>query len=95
MTTDPPNADDPVLYAQTVRDLDLVKVLGARLVDIFQHDKDTFTVGEEAIHVELAFDNGVLIFFEIGGDIVIQTPDGEQTRLSTRGRLDDAAEEAS
>ena len=87
MTLEPPAEDDPALYAVTVRDLDLQEAVGARILALFQHDKDAFTAGEDDIFIDFALDNGWVVRC-FAPSILIEKPTGEHVRLGARREID-------
>ena len=81
--------EHPVLYAETIRDLDLVLTCGARIVGLTQHDKDEYLETGET-YMELHLDTGDVL--RLYGTVQIEHPDGSVTTFGTRTALADDGE---
>ena len=84
-----PDDDDPVLYQETVRDLDTALLVGEAVVGLTQHDKDEY-VETGRTYTELHFTNGMIL--RILGCYEVERPTGEFVTVGPRYVLEDDEE---
>lgn len=70
------------LYPQTVREM-IPDVIGARILDVSQHDKLEYEAGAIA-RVELLLDTGSVLAFYEDGVITLRRPNGIILQLSAQ-----------